>query len=137
MSAKHDSGEVLASLVEELRYIHGTQTELISHLRSQAQNGVLEVATLQFDTNGQLTRSYNTPVGSVIVVNASAAVMTVQAGGASGPGAPSGGRSVQLVPASSWLAIPIAAHQFTVYGVANNWVSFQAFTGLQAFGIAR
>jgi hypothetical protein len=137
MSTKDAEREVLASLVEELRYLHGTQTEMIAHLRSQAVNGVLEVATLALDSTGALARSYNTAAGSVLVVNTTPAAITVQSGGQSGSTAPPTGRGVSIIPAATSLPVPIGAHSFTIYGTPGAIVSFQVFTGLQAFGIAR
>ena len=137
MSTKDAEREVLASLVEELRYIHGTQTELVAHLRSQAVNGVLETAALPLGADGWLSRTYNTAVGSIVVVNSTAATLTVVSGGQTGSGVPTGGRGMQIIPASGILAVPIAAHSFSLFGTANAVISFQVFTGMQAFGIAR
>jgi hypothetical protein len=137
MGKQQLSDEVVAALVDDIRYLRGTATEMAAHLRSQAVNGVLEVATLAITSDGNLTRTYNTAVGSVVVVNANATAVTVASGGPTGTVAPTSGRGVMTVPANSWLAVPIGAHQFTVYGTAGQLVGLQVFTGMQAFGFPR
>lgn len=131
------AAEVTAQVLEELRYLRGTSTELMAHLRSQAVNGVLEVATLALDANGVLSREYGTAVGSIIVANTAPRSVTVASGGDAGGAVGTTGRGLMVVPASSWLAIPIAAHSFTVYGTAADVIGLQVFTGMHAFGIAR
>lgn len=136
-AAKADAAEVLAQVLEEMRYLRGTSTELMSHLRSQSTNGVLEVCTCAIGADGIVTRQYNTAVGSIVVANHAANEITVCSGGPTGSAAPTVGRGVQVVPVSSWLAIPIAAHSFTIYGTAADVIGLQVFTGMQAFGVTR
>jgi len=136
LAGRRAEAALAEQMLAELQHLRQTTTEMAAHLRSQAVNGVLEVATLAFDAQGVITRSYQVACGSLVVINSSAASVTVQSGGPTGSGAPATGRGVVIVPASSFLSVPIAAHSFTLWGTATNVISFQAFTGMQPYGYA-
>lgn len=126
--------EMLAQLLEEVRRIRLTSTDLMARFTSGTLNGVLEVTTETFDTNGRITRQYHTPCGSLLVINPVATAVTVAAA-APAQTTPDKGVGVMIVNAYSWLAIPIGGRSWTAYGTAGNKLSIQAFTGLQALGV--
>lgn len=130
--------EIARALAEhtlcELQRLNETMSAMAAAQRSQIVNNVLEVASYPIDSSGTLVRTFPTQVGSIIVTNPTGNTMTVQAGTSGSTSAPTIGRGVQLVPANSWIAIPIASHSFTVYGTAGASVGLQVFGDMTAFG---
>ena len=130
--------QVLAEILAELRRLRATSTEAMTRLTSGgAVNGVLGVETAAIGTAGVLTRSYGTPCGCIVVANPGTNTVTVVSGPPQGASAPTVGIGVTVIPASSWLAVPIGGPSWTIYGTAGDTVSVQAFAGLQAYGVAR
>lgn len=126
------------AMLTELRQLRQTSTELAARERGGVVNGVLDVRVWAFDTSGLLALGYQVAIGSLVVANLSTtAEVTVQAGTQSGDSAPTSGRGIQVVPASSWLAVPIGSHACTLYGTAGQRIGLQVFTGMQAFGVSR
>ena len=102
---------------------------------ANAVNGILEVSTDTLDANGMLTRSYGVAIGSMVVSNPNSSNLVVASGAANSNVAPTKGVGVFIVPANSVMTVAIDHHAFTFYGSAANTVSFQVFTGLQAYGV--
>lgn len=128
--------QLVAEMLGELRLMRLTMTEEAAKIRGQILNDVLEVGTFLLDAEGQLTRAYNTPIGSVAVVNLSDADVTVTSSPPTSS-APPIGRGIQVIPAGAWFSVPIAARHFTLYGAPGGRVSIQVFTGMQASGGGR
>lgn len=124
---------LVAEMLQELRLLRATTTEEAGKLRGQLLNDVLEVGTYVIGADGTLSRSYNVPCGSVAVINLSTSEMAVTSS-APGPSAPAGGVGVTIVPAGSWLSVPIGSRNVTIYGAVGARLSLQAFTGMQAGG---
>jgi hypothetical protein len=126
----------LDELLAEIRAYHATTSAFMAHLQGGGiTNGVLEVATDNIPTGGALTRSYHVQCGSLLVVNAGGGAVTISAG-PPGPSAPQVGPGVQILPAQSFLAVPINHHAWTVWGTVGQNISWQAFTGLQSLGVS-
>jgi hypothetical protein len=124
-----------SEMLGELRKLANTTTSRPD--ASQIVNDVLDVTTFVFDSTGSRAFSYQTAVGSIVVVNTGATSVTVTSGTQGGDTAPTVGRGVQLVPAGSWLAVPIGAHAFTLWGTAAATCGLQVFAGMQGFGLSR
>jgi len=124
---------LVAEMLQEIRLLRQTTTEEAGKLRGQLVNNVLEVGTYTIAADGILARSYNVPCGSVAVINLGTAEVTVTSS-PPGPAAPAGGAGVTIVPASSWLSVPIGTRNITIYGTVGARVGLQAFTGMQAGG---
>jgi hypothetical protein len=130
--------ELLGEMLAELRQLRETTTELAARERGGVVNGVLDVRVHVFDASGLLALGYQVGIGSLLLGNLSTtATVTVQAGTQSGDSAPTSGRGVQVVPAASWLAVPIGSHAVTLYGTAGETIDLQVFTGMQALGVSR
>jgi hypothetical protein len=106
-----------------------------------AVNGVLDVGTYKLEAAGGgasfgiLHRSYGVAAGSLIVSNPGSGAVTV-APGAPGPTIPTQGRGVFVCPAASVISVPMASEAFTLYGTTADSIGLQAFTGMQAYGVA-
>lgn len=135
-SRREQEDLVFAELLDLLRQRRATDTAAAAERRANL-NGVLDVATGTFDSAGVISLAYPVAVGSVVVTNPNATSVTVSSSPAQGTAAPTTGRGVQVVPASSWLGIPIGSHTVTLYGAVGATVSWQTFTGLQALGVYR
>lgn len=133
MSSRTDA--LLEQILRELNGFNDLSTTWAARLSGRSTNGVLEVATLPFDSSGVLTRGYGASIGAVLVTNATGANVTVMAGPPSGSVAPTQGAGVQVIPTGAFLTVPIDHRAFTIYGTAGQAVSFQAFTGLQPYGV--
>jgi hypothetical protein len=126
----------LEDLIAELRAYHATSSAFMAHLQAAGiTNGVLDSFTDVFPTVGYLTRSYHVQCGSLVVVNAAATTVTISPG-PPGSSAPQAGPGIQVIPASSWLTLPIQHHAWTAWGTATAQLSWQAFTGLQPYGVS-
>lgn len=128
----------LADVVAELRLMRETSTAAAARATAGGiVNDVLEVSTRKFDASGVMVLDYNVAVGSAMITNPAGTQVTYQAGTQTSDTAPTVGNGVQVVPAVSWLAVPVAAHSFSLYGTPGAQVSLQVFTGMTAFGITR
>lgn len=133
-----DAERILAgALLQELRDLNQTTTARQARLQSQVVNGVLEAGTQVLDSSGQFTRSYHAAIGALVVTNATGALLTVVSTAGAGPTAPTAGNGVHLVPSGLVMTIPIDNRGFTLYGLAGQPISFQAWTGLQPFGVVQ
>ena len=128
------SDELLVAMVSELRHLYLTQSDKLEMLAGNMKNHVLLSLTMPmpsdaYKTFGQLA----VPAGTVIVFNYSATnTMTLQvgSGGGSNPGQ---GVGIWPVKPARWLAVPCAAHEFTVYGTVGDTFGVQALTSM-SFG---
>lgn len=137
LSERQASREVLNQMLAELQRLNATETEMMARLHGgEILNNVLEVATYTFPAGGAWSKDYPAAIGSILVTNGTAQPITYAAGGAFG-GAPTVGSGVQIIPANSWLAIPVGGTTFTLYGTAGGTFGLQAFTSMIAFGGSR
>ncbi len=118
---------LLAELLAEFRAAQAHSTQLFARFRSSITNDVLDSGAYILDANGLATTSYQTPYGSLFVVNLGVGDMTVT-GSPPAMGAPSNGRGVTVVPAHSAMLINLAGTAWTIYGTAGDLVDVQAFT---------
>lgn len=139
-TAEHNSAEVAAraprhperALAEEqlqtFRQLHTSTTELAAALRGGIMNSVLGAEVAQFDASGQLTRSYNVPIGSVAVTNHTTTDVTVSNGPPQGS-APGGGPGQGLVSSRTFAVLNVgASRDLTLYGPAGGTITLQVFT---------
>ena len=134
---KMSPNDLLNAMLSELRVMNQTSTQIAAKLKGGIVNHVLEVSTFKIPSVGYKVCEYNTAIGSVVVANLGDNTVTVQSGTQSGEAAPTIGIGVQVLPGRTWLAIPIGANSVTIWGTAGDSISFQAFTGMQAYGVAR
>jgi hypothetical protein len=126
--------EVLLEVLQEIRALREMSTHLMARHTGGIVNGVLAVETFLIPVQGATSRSYGTPIGSVVVFNPGGRQLTVHnAALQSSP--PTVGTGVTLVPPGASVAVPVASPVFTVYGGAGDVVSIQAFTGLEGLGV--
>lgn len=128
MSIRDMERTLLQEQVDLLKHLAATMTEVAGRWSGQIVNNVLQVATAVFPAEGYITAEYGAAIGAVTVTNLDDAVtITVVSGGASGS-APSVGTGVHRVPPRASVTVPIAGHQFTIYGTAADEVSWVAYT---------
>jgi hypothetical protein len=126
----------LEDLIAELRAYHATSSAFMARLQAAGiTNGVLDSFTDVFPAVGYLTRSYHVQCGSLVIINAAATAVTITPG-PPGPTAPQVGPGIQVIPASSYLTVPIQHHSWTAWGTEDAQLSWQAFTGLQPYGVS-
>jgi hypothetical protein len=113
---------ILTELLADLR----RQTSTMESLAGQTVNHVLEVATAPFPTDGYITRNYHVAAGSIEVQTNGHPVTVVTAGPSSS--APDRGVGVYVIPAGTCRQINLASRVVTMYGTADDWVSFQVVT---------
>lgn len=129
---------MMAELNAAVRSLVESSTELAGRLgRRGAINSVLESWAGVFPASGVLTRTYEVAAGSMTIENLSAAnKVIVTTGVAAGDtGANNAGVGVSYVRANSFGRAPLADHSITITGTAGEAISFEVFTGLQAYGI--
>lgn len=125
------------AMLAELRLMRQTSTDVAARGSGQIVNSVLDVRTFAFPASGVVVFDYHVAAGSVQVANLSgSASVTVQAGTQTSETPPTSGTGVQVVPAQSWMSVPIGARAVTLYGAAGERVSLQVFAGMQAYGVA-
>jgi len=130
MSALED---IAREQLNELRIGNQTQTARAARLASQVTNGCLDAFTAVLDASGQLSRAYHVAIGSIVITNNTAALVTITSS-APGPSAPASGQGVHIIPAGLVMTVPIDSRAFTVYGVVAGQVALQVWTGLQPYG---
>lgn len=129
---------MMAELNAAVRSLVESSTELAGRLgRRGAVNGVLESWAQTFPTGGIVVRTFEVAAGSMTIENLSAAgVVTVVTGVAAGDTGPqTTGAGVSYIRANSRGIIPLADHSVTIIGTAGDKVSWEIFTGLQAYGV--
>lgn len=127
MSLKASMEQLLGEILRELRSQRATSTELAGQLRGLIANDLLLVEAATFDSTGIISRDFPANYGTVEVTNESAAnVVTVSADPpqASAPQ----GRGAYRVGAGKSRVIGLHGRALTLYGTANDKVSFQVFT---------
>lgn len=125
----------LDELLAEMRAMNARNSAFMARLQAGGiTNGVLESFTDVFPTSGIISRQHHVQCGSLVVINASTHSVTVTPG-PPGSSAPVGGPGVQVIPASTFMTVPINDHVWTAWGTATDQLSWQAFTGLQAYGV--
>lgn len=130
-----------AEMIAAVKSLVESTTEITARLgRRGAINGVLDSwgGTFPAGNPSVLTRSYETPPGSIVIVNHSAAgTLTVQSGVAAGDTGPqAGGVGVNYVGPGQRHIMPLNDRSWTMSGTAGDKVSVQAFTGLQPYGVS-
>lgn len=138
ISASQAQALMMAELLDAIRSIQETQTELVGRMgRRGAVNGVLDVWAGVFPAVPVISRTYEVAAGSIVVYNLSAAgLVTVVSGIAAGDtGAQGAGFGVGYCPAGQRLIMPLADHSFTMSGTAADKVHYQVFAGLQPYGV--
>jgi hypothetical protein len=129
---------MMAELNAAVRSLVESSTELAGRLgRRGAINSILESWAGVFPASGVLTRTYEVAAGSIAIENLSAThTLIVTTGVAAGDtGANTAGVGVSYVRANSLGRSPLADHSFTITGTAGDSISFEVFTGLQAYGV--
>lgn len=132
-NAMEDVAARFERVIDLLEATSSSLSAILSRQGGQLVNNVLFAGTLPFDTNGIITREHRVMCGSLLVVNPTAAAVTVHSAPASSS-APPQGIGVHTVPAGSFLPVAIASHSWTIYGTAGQLVDVTAFAGLEAFG---
>lgn len=128
-----------AELLSAVRSLVESSTEIVARLgRRGASNGVIESWAGVFPASGVITRTYEVAIGCVSVENLSAAAKVIVTSGvaAGDTGANSAGVGVSYVRANSRGLCPLADHSVTFTGTAGDFISFEAFTGLQPYGVS-
>lgn len=129
---------MMAELNAAVRSLVESSTELAGRLRRRGSvNGVLESWAGVFPASGVITRTYEVAAGSISIENMAAAhTLTLTTGVAAGDtGANTSGVGVSYVRANARGISPIGDHSFTITGTAGDAISFEVFTGLQAYGV--
>lgn len=129
---------MMAELNAAVRSLVESSTELAGRLgRRGAINSVLESWAGVFPSTGVITRTYKVAAGSMSIENLSAAnKVTVTTGTTSSDtGANVAGVGVSYVRANAFGRAPLADHSFILTGTAGEAISFEVFTGLQAYGV--
>jgi hypothetical protein len=129
---------MMAELNAAVRSLVESSTELAGRLgRRGAVNSILESWAGVFPASGVITRTYEVAAGSLSIENLSAThSLIVTTGVAAGDtGANTSGVGVSYVRANSRGLSPVADHSFTITGTAGDSISFEVFTGLQAYGV--
>jgi len=137
LSAAQAQTLMMAELNAAVRSLVESSTELAGRLgRRGAVNSILESWAGLFPASGVITRTYEVAAGSMTIENMGTHVVTVTTGVAAGDtGANTAGVGVSYVRASAAGKAPLADHSFTITGTAGDAISFEVFTGLQAYGI--
>jgi hypothetical protein len=129
-----DAKSELGQLLDALRQLQATSTDLIAAMHPRAINSVLQVETFVFPASGVIQRDWPVACGSLVVAALGTHSVTVVAGSQVGQTAPLSGVGVSVVPANSWMSIPIATTAITLYGTSGDTASIQVFAGLASFG---
>lgn len=126
-----------AELLSAARSLVESSTELAGRLgRRGSVNGVLESWAGVIPASGVLTRTYEVAVGSISIENLSAQKLIITTGVAAGDtGANTTGVGVSYIQPNTHGRSPVADHSFTITGNAGDSISFEVFTGLQAYGV--
>lgn len=138
LTAAQAQALMMAELSAAVRSLVESSTELAGRLgRRGAVNAVLESWAGVFPTNGVITRTYEVAAGSISIENLSATHSLILTTGvaAGDTGANTSGVGVSYVRANALGRSPLADHSFTLTGTAGDLVSFEVFTGLQAYGV--
>jgi hypothetical protein len=135
LSPREAQALMQAELLQAIRSLVDSSTEISSRLgRRGAVNGVLDVFLDTIPTAGFIQRDYPVTVGSVGIINHSAATAVIVHSGPAGPTAPASGRGVQRIEPGSYLVMPVADRTFAIWGASLTVLSVQVFTGLQPWG---
>ena len=121
---------VAAETLEAMRHYAQTTTEFMERLAGQAINNVLEVWSGVIPPEGYLPREYNVAAGAVQVNNLGvlANVMTVSSTSPTTSGTAPSGTGTFVVAGGTCRTVPLASHNFTVYGTAGDRISIAVFT---------
>lgn len=135
IAAKAPSGRELQNalateLLDAIRKLDATSTELIGQLRGGMTNSVLQAGLYALNTDGIWSGGFRVPMGSVYVANHGSGDLTVS-GSAPGNGAPQQGISLSRIPAGCYAVINLASANLTVYGNPGEYVSLQVFAKSQ------
>jgi hypothetical protein len=126
-----------AELLQAIRSVAESSTEIAGRLgRRGSVNGVMESWAGVIPASGVITRTYEVAVGSIAVENLSAQKLTINAGTAAGDtGANTAGVGVSYVRPTAAGRSPIGDYSFMITGNPGDLLSFEVFTGLQAYGV--
>jgi hypothetical protein len=139
LSERQQQAVMQAELVSAIHSLVDSTTEITARLgRRGAMNGVIDVWGGQFPASGLIQRTYEIAVGSLVIVNLDAATtITVQSGVPAGDtGVQAAGTGVQYVLPLQRHIMPVGDRSFTISGPAGTRIGYQAFTGLQPFGVS-
>lgn len=127
---------MMAELNAAVRSLVESSTELAGRLaRRGAVNSVLETYAGAIPANGVITRTYEVAAGSISIENLSAQKLIITSGVAAGDtGANTAGVGVSYIRPTALGRAPLADHSFTITGNPGDLISFEVFTGLQAYG---
>jgi hypothetical protein len=131
---RHAEKILAGELLHELRTSHQLQTEHWAKATSQIVNGCLEAGSQKLDASGSYALTFKTVIGSFVITNLTGAAIVVSAG-RPGPSAPTIGNGVHNIPANFQTTVPIGDQSLTVWGPAAGLISYQAWTGLQPYGV--
>lgn len=128
---------MMAELNAAVRSLVESSTELAGRLgRRGAVNSILESYAGVIPASGVITRTYEVAAGSISVENLSAQKVIITTGVAAGDtGANTAGVGVSYIRPNALGRAPLADHSFTLTGNPGDSVSFEVFTGLQAYGV--
>lgn len=128
---------MLAELLAATRSLVESSTELAGRLgRRGSINGVLESYAGVIPASGVIQRTYEVAAGSISVENLSAQKLIITTGVPAGDtGANTAGVGVSYIRPNAFGRSPLADHSFTITGNPGDSISFEVFTGLQAYGV--
>lgn len=127
-TARKTEATLMRELLEQLLHEQMTTTRAMARLAGGIVNDVLAVETIVIPADGYVHRQYRVAVGLLEVRNLpSQDTITVVSAGPSSA-APTGGIGVYKLPADAFDAVHLASRQFTIYGTADDVVSFQALS---------
>lgn len=128
---------VMAELLGATRGLLSSTTELTAQIRrGGAKNGVIGTELVLFGASGVLEVTRPVTIGSICIHNVGSTPVTVQVGAGSAATAPNSGQGMQLIPANTFIPVPIGQKGFTLYGTAGQFCNLQLFTGLQGYGVS-
>lgn len=138
LTAQQAQTLMMAELHSAVRSLVESSTELAGRLgRRGSVNAVLESWAGVFPVSGVITRTYEVAAGSISIENLSATHSLILTTGvaAGDTGANTAGVGVSYIRANALGRSPLADHSFTITGTAGDLISFEVFTGLQAYGV--
>lgn len=139
LSRKDAERLMQAELLMAVRSLNDASTRVADQLagRQGAINGVLGVRLHLFANGAPFMWDHPVVVGSILVTNHSAAAaVTVASGDSGGDTVPGPGVGRAKVEKGQMVPIAVGTRALTIWGADGDFLTVQAFTGMQAFGIA-
>lgn len=137
LTAQQAQTLLMAEMHAALRSLVESSTELAGRLgRRGSVNSVLESWAGVIPANGVIQRTYEVAAGSISIENLSAQKLIVNTGVPAGDtGGNSAGVGVSYIRPNALGRSPLGDHSFTITGNPGDSVSFEVFTGMQAYGV--